>query len=130
MENIKTIELSTTGSVTGKPYVGTFRAKGILTRRDQFLADAARRRIIGPNPADALPALQGEAYMLGQLSVRLIEAPDWWVNLANGELIEDGNVIAELYEKALEAESKVKEDLNKAAEKAMSKLTKEPEKAK
>jgi hypothetical protein len=130
MENVKVIELSTTGSITGKPYIGTFRAKGILTRRDQFLADATRRRIIGPNPSDALPALQGEAYMLGQLSVRIVEAPDWWLSLANGELIEDSNVIAQLYEKALEVEAKVKEEISSAAQEALKSLTKEPEKAK
>lgn len=130
MENSKVIELSTTGNVTGKPYVGSFRAKGILTRRDQFLADAARRRIIGPNPGDALPALQGEAYMLGQLSVRLVQAPDWWLAAANGELLEDGNVIAEVYELALQAENDLKKEINEAAKVALEKLTKEPEKAK
>ena len=130
MENTKVIELSTSGTLTGKPYVGSFKAKGVLTRRDQFLADATRRRIIGPNPGDALPALQGEAYMLGQLSVRLVEVPDWWTACANGELLEDGNVIAELYELALGAETSIKEEINKAAQTALAKLSKEPEKAK
>lgn len=130
MENSKVIELSTTGSITGKSYVGSFRAKGVMTRRDQFLADAARRRIIGPNPGDALPALQGEAYMLGQLSVRIIDAPDWWRASANGELLEDGNVIAELYELSLTAENDLRKDISEAAKAALDKLTKEPEKAK
>lgn len=130
MENTKPIELTTIGAVTGKSYSGAFKAKGILTRRDQFVADSARRRIIGPNPGDALPALQGEAYMLGQLSVRIVDAPDWWISCANGELIEDGNVIAELYELALDAEKSIKAEINKAAETARERLSKDVEKSK
>lgn len=128
MENTKQIELSTVGEVTKKPFMGTFRVKGILNRRDLFIADAHRRRIIGVNPTDALPALQGEAYMLGQLQSRIIESPDWWAQSASGELLEDANVIAELFEMAVKASDEIQEEINGKANKTLEKITKETEK--
>jgi hypothetical protein len=125
MENSKEFEISTIGKDTGKSYAGTFKVKGILNRRDNFLADAARRRIIGPSPADALPALQGEAYMLGQLQVRILEAPDWWTNNAQGELLEDSNVISEVFELAIKTADEVTKAINDQATAALEKLSKD-----
>ena len=125
MENIKQIEISAIGETTGKSYSGTFKIKGILSRRDLFQADVGRRRILGPNSTDALPALQGEAYMLGMLQVRVLEAPEWWSLNANGELLEDANVIAELFESSIKASDEVLKEINKKATAALEKLSKD-----
>lgn len=128
VENERSVQLNTLGATTKRQYAGAFLVKGILNRRDQFTADANRRRIIGPNPADAMPALQGEAYMLGQLHARVLEAPEWWVAAQNGEILEDSNIISELYELALDVETAVKKDLTDAANIALDKMKKDLEK--
>jgi hypothetical protein len=121
------ITLSIAGDKTGKSYNGKFSVKLVLTRRESFLADERRRMIIGANFAAALPALHEEAWHLGLLSVRLIDAPDWWKQSDGGLDLEDPNVIKELHklceEKIAEAEETLREE-SKAALKKLAKADK------
>jgi hypothetical protein len=123
MENIEVINLSVTGNTTGRSYNGTFKAKTLLTRRDQFAADLKRREIIGSvAPDTAMPALVGEAFIIGQLSVRIIEAPDWWTQSAGGLDLQDANVSEDLFRHAVEAEQKAKDAIKQQAKEALTKL--------
>lgn len=122
------IHISTVGSVTGKPYNGKFLIKTVLNRRENFLADERRRYILGGNPNSAPPALQGEAYMLGQLFVRIVEAPDWWKQSDSGLDIEDDNVIGELYKAAEAAASDREKVIQDEAKASLEQLAKNPSK--
>lgn len=102
METTVEFKINEVGDDTGNPYTGTFKVKTLLDRKDRFLADERRRAIIGSNAADALITLQEEAFILGQLSVRVVDGPRWWKDSNNGLLLEDGNVIVKLYEIALQ----------------------------
>lgn len=122
------IHISTVGIRTGKPYNGKFTVKTVTTRRENFLADERRRFIIGSNAANAPAALQGEAYMLGLLFVRIVEAPDWWKTSDGGLEIEDENVIGELYKLSEEKISEREKEMQEAAKGALEQLAKTPPK--
>lgn len=122
MDTIATISLSTTGTTTGQSFAGEFEVKTVLSRRDQFAADQKRREILGGIAQDqAMATLVGEAFMLGQLFVRITKAPDWWTTAGYGLDLKDSNVISELYEHALakqaEAQRAIKEQAKAALEK-------------
>lgn len=126
MDYTREVTIDLVGKESGLRRSGKFKFKTLLTRRDKFAADEARRRIIGGfNPDGALLNLQEEAYVLGQLSVRVLEAPKWWTEAANGEELEDGNVIAKVYEEALRVENERKATLVASAEAAHGEMKKD-----
>lgn len=125
METTVEFKINEVGDDTGNPYTGTFKVKTLLDRKDRFLADERRRAIIGSNAADALITLQEEAFILGQLSVRVVDGPRWWKDSNNGLLLEDGNVIVKLYEIALQKELERKEKIREEAKEAVKKLSSE-----
>jgi hypothetical protein len=124
METTVPITIDVIGQRTGNPYNGKFLVKMVLTRRENFIADERRRMIVGTNPLGVAPSLNGEAYMLGQLFVRILEGPKWWKDSDGGLDLEDENVIGELYRlidlKVNESEA----DLSKEGKQAVEKLTK------
>jgi hypothetical protein len=124
METTATFTINTTGEDTGRVYSGKFKVKTILSRRDNFVADERRRMILGTNPTQAAPALQGEAYILGQLFVRIIEAPKFWQDSDNGLDIEDANVIGEIFKLTIEKQEELKNSVKDEAEKAVKNLSK------
>jgi hypothetical protein len=126
METTATFNISEVDEY-GHHFNGAFTVKTVLTRADRFLADQVRREIIGPSPeGHAVPAaLQGEAFMLGQLRVRVVKAPEWWTNSRNGLDMEDGRVIGEIFNLALQKEDEYRQSIKKDAEKALEQLKKQ-----
>jgi hypothetical protein len=125
METTVEFKINEIGDDTGNPYTGTFKVKTLLDRRDRFVADERRRGIIGANAADALVSLQEEAFILGQLFVRVVDGPKWWKDSNGGLSLEDGNVIVKVYELTLAEEVKRKEKIREEAKQAVRKLSKE-----
>jgi hypothetical protein len=121
MDTIRQISLNVTGQRTGTPYSGKFSIETVLDRRASFAADERRRALIGNNPTGVAPAILGEAYMLGQLFVRIVEAPKWWHDSDSGVDLKDENVIGELYRlmelKVQERENEIVAEGQKAATK-------------
>jgi hypothetical protein len=131
METTSTFTVSIIGKQTGKPYSGEFVAKMVLTRRDNFLADAERRRIVGPSPEGTFPApkLHGEAYILGLLRAHLVEFPEWWRDSDGGLDLEDDNVADEIMQIVNQKVEEYKVKLADQAEKAVAGLRKNAKKA-
>lgn len=124
METTATFTINITGEETGRVYTGKFKVKTILSRRDNFVADERRRMILGANSTQAAPNLQGEAFILGQLYVRILEAPKFWQDSDNGLDIEDANVIGEVFKLAMEKYDESKNKLKEEAEQAIKSLSK------
>jgi hypothetical protein len=126
MKTSKVISVSIVGDRTSRSYSGQFTTKTVMTMKDEFQADLRRRQVIGPSPDGTPPAanLQWRAFMLGQIAVKVLDAPKWWLESNDGLELEDGNVITELYEAILAAEEEVAEDIKKESEEAMDKLKK------
>jgi hypothetical protein len=124
MEEVGIINFSEVGSETGSIFEGKFKVKTLLSRRDQFVSDEKRRFVLGNDSQAAPPALQGEAYMIAELSVRILEAPAWWTNSNSGLDLVDENLIPLLFEACLKEEKKRKEELKDKAKKALEQLAK------
>ena len=124
MDTTASISISTVGKKTGKPYNGVFVAKMVKSQRDEFLADAVRREILGPSPEGTYPApkLQGDAYILGQLRVRLLQFPDWWKDSQFGLDLEDDNVAQEILAAILKRESDATASLKTEVDSALKEL--------
>lgn len=126
MKPDKTVFVKVVGEQTGETFEGKFLVKGSLVRRDSFRADAIRRDLLGPSPENTPPApsLQSEAYVTGQVAVRVLKGPKWWDESNLGQELEDSNVIMGIYEAILESDDKETKELVETSKKAADKLKK------
>jgi hypothetical protein len=85
-------------------------------------ADRRRREYLGSNPQNASAQASTDSIMISQLSVRVIKAPSWWSDSLGGEQLSDGNVLEEVFTKAVAQEQARKEAVLKSAEEATKKL--------
>ena len=125
-DTLKTISLSVIGNNTGDPYKGDFKIRTLLTLRQTAAADEARRLILGANSSEAISGIQNLAMAAGQLSVRIVEGPDWWNRAGLGGIdLEDDNILAELFKLCVEAANERRASILKDAEKAAESLKKD-----
>jgi hypothetical protein len=129
-ETTAIFNINMVGTESGNPYHGDFKVRTLLTRRQLALADEIRRDILGKNPEGASARVAADAFVAGQLSLRVIEAPEWFKNGGIGGIdLPDINVLEEVFAKAIEAEEERKSKLVTAGDKAADKLKKKSEKA-
>lgn len=116
-------EVNIIGENTGNPYSGEFKVRTLLTMRQQASADEGRRMILGFNPDAASDGIKNLAFTAGQLSVRIIDGPDWFKSSGLGGIdMADANVLIELLNKCGEAEQERKNAIlkdGKSAEEAL-----------
>jgi len=117
----KTFVISETGDSTGEKFTGTFVVKCLLSKREEMAADLRRRMILGPSPDAALNSISNDAWLVGQLSVRILRAPSWWEQSDGGLDLRDNNVLAKVFEESMKAELEYRETIAKAAENAVAK---------
>jgi hypothetical protein len=96
-------EVHVKGVATGKTWDGKFRAKALLTFREQMLADKMRREFAGTDVQD--PDIAAQAQIISELVFRLTEAPEWWKETKGGLDLSDPNVLTEVYNAAKKVES-------------------------
>lgn len=118
--------ISVDGDSTGEKWIGEFTVKTRLSHRDQMRRDQIRRELLGDaRPDMASPRALNQAGIFSDLQVRIVDAPRWWLEAANGIDLLDDNVVGEVYGKALEEESKVLAGLKKEGEQAVKDLKEE-----
>ena len=108
-------------------FVGVFVVKRVLSKREEIAADIFRRQILGPDPLNSMASISNDAYVMGQLSVRIIKAPSWWEQSNGGLELKDNNILAKIYEEAMKAEFEYRQaliDLSAPAEKVLEKIAK------
>jgi len=110
------------GQYSGKLWTGEFRAKKRLSHLDRLRQDALRRELVGPNAGSATVQANNIAIILSELRVRLIESPEWWRNAQDGALLEDEDVLLDVYNKALKVEDDATEQLKAEAKKLVQPL--------
>lgn len=106
------------GDKTKQTYLGDFKAKCLLTPLEKISADREYRELMGENIIMASDETKKLAFALSQLKYRLIEYPPFWDNRTiGGGHIQDSNIIAEVFNKAIEAEEKyIETKVNEAKE--------------
>jgi hypothetical protein len=119
-----TFTVDVKGENTDRQYTGVFTTKARLTQRDYLLEDQIRRDIIGTNAQAASAMATGISIAVSYLKVRVLKAPKWWTDSDGGLDLEDDNILAAIYYKAVEAEKEDKKVLADQAEKARQELKK------
>src|ERR1700722_11218733 len=127
MNEVESISLTVVGEDSQETFVCQFKVKTLLGRDDKFIADQRRRELLGPNPNDALAKNQFEAFMLGEIYVRIVEPPAWWMSVNFGAKIRDANVIAAIYNAAVAKEDERKDALKKKSQDALTKMAAQPQ---
>lgn len=121
--NTAKFNISLDGDSTGEKWIGEFTVKTRLSHRDQMRRDQFRRELLGDaRPDMASPRALNQASIFSDLQVRIVDAPKWWLEAANGLDLLDDNVVGEVYSKALEEESKVLQAIKKEGEEAVKDL--------
>ena len=114
-KNERTFEFEEVGDTTGKTYNGKFISKCILNISEKRLLEIEKTRLNADmsNPSGNLSAI---ATIISNLSVRIIEGPEWWRQSAGGLELQDENVLVALYDKCLDQEEEWKKDLKAKSE--------------
>lgn len=120
--------ISVIGDETGEKWVGDFRAKERLTHRDTLMKDQRRRELLGQSGGEPDRRALSVAVIVSELTVRLTKMPKWFEESALGLDLEDENVLAEVYDKAIKIQLNAAEARKKAAEEKQAELRKDAEK--
>jgi hypothetical protein len=118
MDNTDFFTVDVVGEDSGTRWFGKFVVKTLLSRKDRFMADEKRRLVLGADAINASVDRATEAFMFGQLSVRVVESPTWWKESNGGLNLPDLNVIATVFNEAMQCEDKRKKALSEQAESA------------
>jgi hypothetical protein len=117
--------ISLVGDETGEKWVGDFRAKERLTHRDTLIKDARRRELLGTAGGEPDPRALSVAIIVSELTVRLTKMPKWFEESGLGLELEDENVLADIYDKAIKVQLEAKKAREKKSEEDRAELAKE-----
>jgi hypothetical protein len=120
--NVVPFTLQLDGETTGTPWFGKFKAKIRLSLRDQLNRDKIRRELLGSMGGTPDDRALSIAIIISELTVRLVEAPPWWREQANGLDLEDGNVVSKVYDEAMKVEADALDNRKKKADEAKGEL--------
>jgi hypothetical protein len=114
-KNEKTFYLTYVGAVTGIKYEGQFTVRCVLDLRSKHLLELEKTRLQADhsNPTNGLA---GIAFTVANVRARIITAPQWWTDLESGMAIMDEDLIVELYERCIMAETEWRDSIKKRAE--------------
>lgn len=93
---IKPMQLDCIGSTTKKRWIGQFLVKCVITHADAFAIDRIYGAMTNNWPYDVDSKLKLKAQSLAQLSVRIMEGPEWWSASKEGQLLVDDEPVYEL----------------------------------
>ena len=128
-ETTQVFDINVIGDDSGNPYMGSFKVRTLLTRRQLAAADEVRRTFLGSNPESASAQTKMDGFIVGQLAVRIIDAPEWFKNAGlGGQDLPDSNVLDKILENALKAEDERKGKILKQADSASESLKKKVQK--
>lgn len=110
--------ISVEGENSKELFRGEFKAKSRLTHREQMRRDQIRRELLGGDPKFADSRAINQAEIFSQLSVRIVKAPNWWVDAQGGLDLTDDSVIVEIYTKVMRLEADALAAIQKQGEEA------------
>jgi hypothetical protein len=124
--NDRPFSIRVSGDSSGETWVGDFRAKVALTRRDVINKDRIRREMLGPTgEPDEHSRMLAIAY--GELKVRITEAPKWFLESDFGMDLEDETPMAAVYKEAMKIANDAVAEKIKDAEAKAAEMKKETE---
>lgn len=110
-----TVHLDSIGEISKSRWVGTFTVKCILSHADRF----AKSRLYAAMVPDKEHLMDEEdrlkAEVIAQLSVRVIDGPEWWEATRGGQLMTDSQPLIDLLDLCKTAMLDWSKKLNEAA---------------
>ena len=101
------------GSASNQTFMGSFRAKCVISPMDHIKADRLYRELLGQvNPHLASKETQNYAFALSQLKVRVLEMPDFFKNRELDGSHLDSNILIDIVNKCIDAQEEYKEELD------------------
>lgn len=122
LDNTASWTMREEGDTLGATYAGTFVFKCFLSPLDTLASGRLYRELLGPNPNDATETERFIAFILSQLSKRIVKAPPFWNtdSMIQGN-IPDVNILTLVLDRAMSAEMIYKEGLNQRRAEALKK---------
>jgi hypothetical protein len=113
-KNERTFHFSEKGETTQQMFEGEFTVICIPNMLQKRAIEIERSRLSADlgNPTANLFSL---AMMLGNLRVRILNAPGWWNDSNGGGNLKDDNVLLSLFEHVMRQEEGWREDVRKQA---------------
>jgi len=94
-DHIVELHLDSTGEITKRPWIGVFKVKLLLTHAERFKFERKYKEFL-PDDKNIDDDTKFKASALAELSVRVVNAPDWWEGSQNGQLLVDAQPIYDL----------------------------------
>ena len=114
-KNERTFPFNEKGDLYGHKYEGTFTVKCVLNMFEKRMLEIEKSRL-RTDIANPTPDLIALTTIQANLSVRIIDAPEWWKQSENGNNIQDENIIITLFDKVVEQEEEWRKELKDLAE--------------
>lgn len=115
----------------GGTYMGTFKFRCYLTPIQMIEADRDYRFLLGEtSPTLASETIENYSYSLAQLKQRVVQAPPFWFDGSRfpGGNVKDKEIIALVFEAAIQSELKYRSKLEEKHKSQLEKLSKYIEK--
>lgn len=91
-----TISLDSIGERTKTRWAGTFKIRKVLTNADHFALERVYAQLLPSRERDIKDELKLRAAAVAELSVRIMEGPEWWNGTKGGQLMVDSNPLYDL----------------------------------
>lgn len=98
------INLDVIGERTKSRFLGTFRIKAVLTHADVIAIERMYAQLLPRSSGDISEDAKLRASTIAELSVRILEGPEWWNGSRSGQLLIDREPLYQLLIKCNEAE--------------------------
>jgi hypothetical protein len=104
------------GSDTQERYLGEFTVRIKLSQQLKMLRGRLIREFLGSFAQFATEDDRLRAIAIAECEVSITKAPDWWKQSDNGRLLEDDNIVDEVWAGVAKAQGRLKEEESKKAE--------------
>lgn len=109
------IDLDSIGSVTKSRWTGRFKIRCILTHGDRLAISRINAELLPRVAAEASEDDKLRSQIISELSVRVVDGPEWWDATKGGILLVDDEPIFDLIVKVHEAQTEWKKKLEEVA---------------
>lgn len=94
-DHIVTVTLDSVGEITKRPWLGNFKIKLLLSHNERLLFERRYKELL-PNDAGVDEDTKFKASGLAELSVRVVDGPEWWEASKQGMNLVDAQPIIDL----------------------------------
>ncbi len=122
LKETSTFNISLIGDRTGEKWFGEFKSLRRLTHRSELMRDRIAREFLGPNPDGASQRAKDQSDMFAELSVSIVESPEWWKSAGNGLDLGDDNVVMEVWQNVMRIKVEAIQEIQKKGDDAAKKL--------